>query len=226
MLDRLKRHRYAGHRPHRSGPGAGAVDDGGAGNGGPVTQAHRTNGAIAAFDAGAGDAFADADAARPRSFRVRHAHIDRIRLAVLRDPQRPGDIVDPQVGSRRRDLVAFHHACIETRHLPDCGDPPELDEPVRGTGEPESAGPPVAGALAGPAFQRGEHLVRHERQTGRVHARAKRADDPGGVPRGSAGELVALDQQHVVQAEPGEVVGDAEPDDAPADDDDSGAFPD
>ena len=103
---------------------------------------------------GAQGVFADANARRPRTFRVGHADVGGIRLTVLGYPQRAGKIGELQVGSRRRDLVPSHHARIEVRHLPDGGNPPQLHEPVRGAGKPEPAGLSVAGALAG-------HLCSH-----------------------------------------------------------------
>ena len=48
-------------------------------------------------------------------------------------------------------------------------------------------------------------------------------DQPGGVPGRAAGELLALQQQHVGDAELGQVIGDRAADDAAADDDDVGA---
>ena len=224
VLHRLERHRHPGHRSDCAGPDARAIDDDLAPDGGPVAQPDRADRAVAALDAGAGGAFSDANAPRPRSFRVGHADIDRVRLTVLRDPQRPGEIIDPQVRGRRRDLVRFHHARVEAGHLSDGCDPPELNEPYRGAREPEPAGLPVAGALAGLAFERGEQLVRMDGEAGRVHGRAERSDDARGVPRGPAGEPVAFEQQHVVEAELGEMVGNAEPDHAAAADHDAGGL--
>src|SRR5262249_2509362 len=58
-------------------------------------------------------------------------------------------------------------------------------------------------------------------QTREVLGRPQLADEAGGVPRGAAGDVAALQQEHVAPAELGEVVGDAAAGDAPADDDDA-----
>ena len=46
-------------------------------------------------------------------------------------------------------------------------------------------------------------------------------DETRRVPRGAVGELVLLEQHHVGLAHRRQVIGDAAPDDAPADDDDA-----
>ena len=54
--------------------------------------------------------------------------------------------------------------------------------------------------------------------------RAERDHQPGGVPGGARGQAVALEQDDVLPAHVGQVVGDGAADDAAADDDDAGAI--
>src|SRR3546814_12759069 len=54
--------------------------------------------------------------------------------------------------------------------------------------------------------------------------RSELADEAGGVPGGAAGELAPLQQQHVGDAEPRQVIRDGAAGDAAADDDDGHAI--
>ena len=60
-------------------------------------------------------------------------------------------------------------------------------------------------------------------ELGHPPRRAQLADQPGRMPGRAAGELLALQQHHVGDAELGQVIGDRAADDAAADDDDIGA---
>ena len=53
------------------------------------------------------------------------------------------------------------------------------------------------GRLTGVVLERAEELGRVLRQPRQVVRRAQLADQPGGVPRGAAGELLALEQDDV-----------------------------
>ena len=61
------------------------------------------------------------------------------------------------------------------------------------------------------------------RELGHPPRGAQLPDQAGGVPGGAAGELLALQQQDIGDAELGQVIGDRAADDAAADDHDVGA---
>ena len=77
-------------------------------------------------------------------------------------------------------------------------------------------------ACSGLGLEGREQVGRVLRQPGQVARRPQLADQAGGMPRRATCQLPALQQHHVRAAALGEVVGDAAPDDAAADDDDSG----
>ena len=89
-----------------------------------------------------------------------------------------------------------------------------------GLRQPDTAGLTVTGILPGFAFEFDKKVETVYGEPGQVHARPQRPDDAGGVPAAAAGQLFALEQQYVVQAEAAEMAGDTETDRTAADDDD------
>ena len=78
------------------------------------------------------------------------------------------------------------------------------------------------GRLSRFGLQSGVQLAGVLREFRHVLGGPQLADQPGGVPSGSGGELLALQQHHVCAAELAEVVREAGTDDPATDDDDLG----
>ena len=75
-----------------------------------------------------------------------------------------------------------------------------------------------AGRLPGLGLEAGVELGRVFGEAREVRGRAQLADQPGGVPGGAGGQLLALQQHHVAPAELGQMIGDRAADHAAADD--------
>jgi hypothetical protein len=77
----------------------------------------------------------------------------------------------------------------------------------------------VARGLAGLGFEAAVQAGGVTSQLGHVDGLAQLADESGRVPGGAAGELFALEQYHIANAELAQVVGHGHTDDAAADND-------
>src|SRR5205814_5266097 len=100
--------------------------------------------------------------------------------------------------------------------------PFELEPSGRGGCEAHAAHPLPPGGLPCLGFELPVQLGAVPHETRQIAATAELADQSGRMPRGAMCELQALEQQHVPFAALGEVIRDAAPDDAAADDDDAG----
>src|SRR5204862_910415 len=78
-----------------------------------------------------------------------------------------------------------------------------------------------ADRVAGFLFQTGVKLGAVFIDFGHAVRRAETADQPGGVPRGAAGQLVLFEQHNLLPAQLRKVVRDAATDDTAADDENS-----
>ena len=97
--------------------------------------------------------------------------------------------------------------------------------PAVGSGrEVDGSRAPVAGRLTGLGLEVLEDPDAALDDLSRAGRRAGQRHEPGGVPGGTRGQALALEQDDVRPAAAGQVVGDAAPDDAAADHDDVGAL--
>ncbi len=229
VLGRPERHVDAGERAELARPLASAVDDDFARD--LAVLAVLTNceagdaRAVRASDAANGDdlgAFDDLDAAIARALGERHRQVGRVGLAVARDPDRAGEVVGAQrrehcAGARRRDLLAFDAEAARQSELLS-----EHHHPLARLRDVDAAALLPPGREAGLGLERRVQLdavLAHPRH-GPV--RPHLADETGGMPGRSAGELALLEQQHVLFAERGEVISGRAAGDAAADDDNPG----
>ena len=96
----------------------------------------------------------------------------------------------------------------------------QLLPPLGIAGRVDRAGLAKAGGLAGLGLQLRIETDRIGEDGGKRRMRSGRAHQAGGMPCGAAGELLAFEQQHALAPAAREVVGEAEADNAAADDDD------
>ena len=213
----------AGQRSDLAAPQARAVDDV-LGLDGALVGHDTGHPAALAGEARDGYALDDPGPAHPRALGQRHADVDRVGAALVGHVEAGEDVVG--LGERphlrdleRRDLVVLDPEAPRERCLAPKGlqpprvrgqrDVPDGPEPGRQPRLLLKARVQVAGVAAHPQ----RRLVGHP----------GRGDQPGRVPGGPRGELVALEQQHVPPAQLGQVVREAGSDHTATDDDDLGA---
>ena len=170
-----------------------------------------------------GQGFDDARAAHPRALGVGHRHVGGVHLSVHGGPeaaheigcvdQRPA-LLDAGRGDRldRKAEIAGHGGAAGEL-LVACGI----------VGDTKGAVAAKAGSLARLRFERAEQLTRILRQFGHLPRRTQLRHQARGVPGRAAGELLALAQDHVADAELREVIGDGAAGNATSNDDDFGA---
>ena len=186
---------------------------------------HPAGGAGAGGDhLGDGDALHDGGALLAGTLGQRHGHVDGVHPPVAGYVEAGQQVVG--AGQReevrhllRGDLLHLHaHVAVER------GDAAVLLEAIGCGGQLDEAHRLEPGGLAGLGLETAVQVacVATHRRAGLAGA-AEGDHQPGGVPGGARGELVALHQHHVVPAEMGQVVGDRRADDTAADDHHSGA---
>ena len=222
VLGGLQRDVHPGQLAKLPGPHPGAVDDV-LGLDVAARRAHAGHRAAAGQEPGYRRALDDPRAAHPGAPGQRHRHVDRVHPAVGRDIEAGQHVIGPrqreQLGDlARRDLVHLHAAQPVERR-----DPPVLLQPPRLDGQLDEPDLLQAGREPGLGLQPGVQVPGVHPQLGRgLRGRAEGGHQPGRVPGRAGGQPVALEQQHVGNPEVREVVGDRGPDDAAADDDDTG----
>ena len=229
VRDGLDRRRLVQHRADRRRPDPRAVDQRVAPNPPAVIEDDSGNPATAGLDGMDGRVLLDPDAVRTRALGVRHADIDRVGLAVFLHPETAAKVVHLEQRTSLLQLGSGRHRHAKSHPLADARDAGKLAHALLGLGQPDPAGAHVPGGLAGLGLELREELRRADREPGRGKGGAQRADDPGRVPGGATGQLVAFEHEHFVRPAPAEVVRNAEPDHPAADDHDSrprhGALP-
>ena len=167
---------------------------------------------------GDGRLLEDARTAGPRALGERHRGVDGIGLPVAGDVDRALDARDIHQRIERLHLVQPDFVGLDAEAVAERGHAPDFGEPFVGAGDGQAALAAEAGRLAGFGLQR---LVKADgiaRELGQRGGRAELVDEARRVPRGAAGEMPALEEDHVAPPELGQVIGDAAPDDAAADD--------
>ena len=161
------------------------------------------------------DALDDAHAEVPGPAREAHREVDGVDPAVARDVEAGEEVVGAGQREEVGHLAGADLLDLETVQPLEGGDPAVLLEAVgvgRGLDEPdglEARGDP------GLRLEPGVEVPGVQPQAGARLARGPEAGhQAGSVPGGAGGEPVALEHEHVGQAEVGQVVGDGGADDA------------
>ena len=184
----------------------------------PRSVADARDRAVPALEAGDGRLLEDARAAGPRTLGERHRGIDGIGLPVAGDVDRALDPRDIHQRIERLRLVQPDLVSLDAEAVAERGHAPDLGEPFVGAGDGQAALAAEAGRLAGLCLQRLVEADGIARELGQRRGRAELVDEARRVPRGAAGEMPALEEDHVAPPELGQVIGDAAADDAAADD--------
>ena len=144
----------------------------------------------------------------------------RLGPAVLRDQECADEIVGPHHRPNLADLVHRDLVRFNAEEAGHRRGATVLDYPVLRTGEVKRADLFPAGLDAGFGRQRGVEL--RAVVVNRCHGRGRTQprDHPGGMPGRAAADPVLFQQEHVPDAELGQVVGSARSDDPAADDED------
>ena len=213
VLGRPERHRHASELAELARPLAGAVDERVAGDlelAAVVAHANARDAARVALALGLHadhlDAFDDRRASLARALGQRHRQVGRIGLAVAGNPDRALQVVGAHhrkqlASALRADLLAVDAEAagegeLAAQHL----------HALRRARDVDAAALLPSGRQAGLRFERCIELdavLAHPRH---VAVGTHLADQAGGVPGRATGELALLEQQHVLLAEPGEVV--------------------
>ena len=162
----------------------------------------------------------DVRATLPCTFGIRHGGVDRVGLPVIGRPQ-PAD----HALVREQRVFGEHIRRCEELHLHTKGTAHgagalEFLKTRRVQRHSHRTVLLESGGLAGFGFQRLEQLRRVLGEFRQCTRGAQLRHQASGVPGGAAGQLPALQQQHILDAEFCQVVDDRATDDAATDDDD------
>ena len=151
------------------------------------------------------------------TFRQRHGGVDRTGLPVLGEVDCPDQVVNIHQRPLLGGLIRFEDLNFDSGG-PGHRHPPQNLLPSFGIRRHrDRSGGAVAGSLVGFVLQLLEEAGGVGGQFGEGVVRLELADQSGGVPGGSAGQGVLLQQQDIGYAPSGEVIGDRTAHDAAAD---------
>ena len=225
MLAGMERHGHAALRADLAGPHARTVGDIVGADDAPLAIHLPLDAGDAAAllqdadDLGARD---DAGAALPGALGERERDIGRVRLPVCRQMHGGDDILDVEMGIHLLDLGRSDLVDLDAEGPGERGLAAQLLGALAGERDGEGADHLHAGRDTRLGLQRGVEIGRVFREPGHVLRGAELADQPGRMPGGAAGELLALQEDHIGPAQLGEVVGERASRDATADDDGAG----
>ncbi len=222
VLGRLVRDADAVEGAELSGPHAGAIDHelrldvalrGG----------HAGGTAVLGGDARDRHALDDLHALLARALGQGHGGVHGIDAPVLRQIEARLDVVHPGQGEELLDLVGADLLDVVAAHPVEGRDPAILLHAVRVRGQLDEAQGLEAGAEPGLRLEAPVEIARvHAHLDRGLRGRAEGGHQTRRVPGGAAGQLVTLEQDHVLPAEMTQVVGHRTPDDAATDDHDAG----
>ena len=200
MLARMQRHRNAGHRANLARPHAAGIDDV-IGLDRALVSHYASDAAIGLVDVGDLDALDDFRAVIARALGKRLGDVDRIRLSVLRQPDAADRVIDRQAGVTGLDVRRADLVDLDTKGTRHGGGAAKLFHPLVGQGNGDRPVALETGGHTGLFLEPEIQLLRVFRQPRHVLRRAKLRDQPGGVPGGAAGQLLALEKNNVGPAE-------------------------
>ena len=217
MLDRLQGQRNAKRIGQGLRPGPGADRHGIGFKDRAVGQAHTRGAAAGQQDIGHLGPLADIDAHGLGRARIGHTQINRVYIAILGHGHHTR--MARQVEQGEIDHVGRQDRRRQPHMRAQRGNPVQLIHPFGAARQPIATGAAVAGGHAGLGLEPGEQFQRVRGQPGHVGRGPERPDDPCRMPRGAAGQLVALQQGNIRRAALGQVIGHRQADRAAAYDD-------
>ena len=168
------------------------------------------------------DPLADRDAPIPGALGQRHRGVDRACLAVTGYVDRAHQVVDAEQRPHLARPLGVYHLHLHAGGPGHGHAAQDLLPALLVRGHRDRSRGAVAGGLAGLVLQFFEEAGGIRRQSGQTVAGLELAHQPGRVPGGPPRQGVLLQEEHVGDAPPGQVVGDRAPDDPAADHHDLG----
>src|SRR5262249_37058874 len=156
------------------------------------------------------------------ALRERHRGVGRVGGAVLREVDGADEVGGVHERPQLLHALGRHRLGRHAEGARHGGAAAQLVPALLVGGDGKAAVLLVAGGLAGLALQGLVEVDGGFVELGGGGGVGHGPHQAGGVPGGAAGELLALEQQHVLPAELGQVIGERAADDAAADDDDLG----
>ena len=216
VLGGVQRHRHAGHGAEIARPHARAVDHDLAGDV-AARGADARDGAAAGADRRHRGVLEDRDAALARALREGQRGVDGIRAPVARQPHRAGQVVGAQQRPAASRLGRRDHLGVDVEAARHRRQARQLVHALGVARQAEAARAAEARGLAGLRLEALVEVGAVLGEPGEVVGGAELADQPGGMPRGPARQLAALEQHDVAPAELGQVIRHAAAGDAAAD---------
>ena len=154
-------------------------------------------------------AFDDLDAQQARALGQGHGRVHRVDAPVLRQIETGLDVIHPGQREELLDLVRADLLDIVAEHPVEGRHPAILLDAIRVGGQLDEADGLEAGAELGLLLETRPELARvHAHLDLGLRGRAEGGHQTRRVPGGAAGQLVSLQQNHVLPAQVGQMVGD------------------
>ena len=218
VLAGLQRHVHADGRRQLARPHARGEDDRLGLDVTPIGL-HTADPTAAGLQPRDGHALVDGCTAVARPLRQRHGHVHRRELAVALHQQGAHQIVGMYERPALLQLVEVQNAGLDAHHRPHRRAAEHLLPALRVVGHGDRALCAETRRLAGLLLQLLEQASGVGGELREAECGAELRDESCGVPGGAAGEGSLLEDHHVADAAPRQVVGGAATDHAAADDD-------
>ena len=218
MLGGVERHRDTGHEADVARPHAGAIHHDLARH---LAAGRRHAGHPPVLDANPGDGgvLEDRRAATARALGQSERGIDRVGTAVAGQPQGADQVVSAHERPAAARLGRRDDCDVDVEAARHRGQALELVHALRVAREAQAARPAEARGLTRFGLELLVEIAAVLGQPRQVLGRPQLADEPGGVPGRTAGDVATLQQQDVAPAELRQVIRDAAAGDTAADDD-------
>ena len=162
----------------------------------------------------------DLGAVLPSPAGQRRGQVGRVRLAVAGQPDRADEVVGLHHREALERLLRREQLALQVECRRRCRRTPKEGHPVLRARDGDATAPLEAGGQADLGLQLGVELGGVLHEPGAALVRTQLPHQTGGVPGGARRQLALLQDHDVGLTQLGQVVGDARPDDAAADDDD------
>lgn len=153
----------------------------------------------------------------------RHRRVDWGGHPVVRDVERPDQIIDVQKWTELEGLVEVDLTDLDADSAGHGDTPQEFLPPLLIGRHRDRPGRAIPRRLTGLRLQFLEQASRVGGESGEAVARFELTDETRGMPGGATGQLALLEHEHIGHVPTGQVVGDRRSDDAATDDHHLGA---